>query len=93
MLRLFTIRDGATEAFMRPFAAQAPGAAIREFQDLANDQDHPIGQHPEDYTLFEIGFFNEASGELEPLEQGPRSLGNGLTFVRQPIVEVPRATA
>lgn len=80
MLKVFTIRDGACEAFMRPFFAQAAGAAIREFADLANNPEHPVGQHPEDYTLFEIGWFDEATGEICGLELGPRSLGNGSTF-------------
>lgn len=81
MLNAFTIRDSAAEAYMRPFFAQSPGAAIRSFSDLVNDPEHPIGQHPEDYTLFQIGEFEELSGVLEVYE--PRSLGNGIQYVKR----------
>ncbi len=79
MLSAFTIRDSAAEAFMRPFFSQSKGAAIRSFSDLVNgDDDHPVAQHPQDYTLFEIGSFDELKGEFTAHE--PRSLGNGATF-------------
>lgn len=79
MLGVYTIRDSAAEAFMRPFFAQGKGSAIRSFQDLCNDPEHPVGQHPEDYSLFEVGSFDEVTGVLDGHE--PRSLGNGATFV------------
>lgn len=81
MLGVYTIHDSAAEAFMRPFFAQSSGAAIRSFSDLVNgtERDHPVAAHPEDYTLFEIGQFNERTGQLVSCE--PRSLGNGITFL------------
>ncbi len=85
MLSAFTVRDSAAEAFMRPFFAQSKGAAIRSFADQVNDTDgNPIWQHPEDYTLFELGTFDELTGFLKVHE--PRSLGNGSTFL---IVDMP----
>ncbi len=82
MLSAFTIRDSAAEAFMRPFFAQSKGAAIRSFSDEVNGGDSPISQHPEDYTLFELGVFDELTGRLSPTE--PQSLGNGSTFLVVP---------
>jgi len=81
MLDAFTIRDSAAEAFMRPFFAQSSGAAIRSFSDMVNsdDKDHPVGQHPEDYTLFSIGSFDEQTGLMKV--HPPESLGNGATFL------------
>ena len=82
MLKAFCIFDAAATAAMRPFFAQSAGAAIREFTDIVNNPEHPIGEHPEDYTLFAIGEFNEQSGTLEGCT--PASLGNGLTYLRKP---------
>jgi len=79
MLGAFTIRDSASEAFMRPFFAQSKGSAIRSFSDMVNGSDHPISDHPADYTLFEVGEFDEMTGLLKVHE--PRSLGNGATFL------------
>lgn len=81
-MRVFTIHDSASSAFMRPFFSQAPGAAIREFSDLVNGEKHPVSSHPEDYTLYEIGKFDESTGKLTACE--PISLGNGVTFLVQP---------
>ena len=58
-MMVYTIFDTASGAAMRPFFAQGDGAAMREFSDLAVNADHPIGKHPEDYSLFRIGQFDD----------------------------------
>ncbi len=78
MLKIFAIHDSAAEAYMRPFFAQSNGAAIRAFSVLVASSDHPVGEHPADYTLFEIGAFDELTGEIGPVV--PKSLGNGLDY-------------
>ncbi len=78
MLRIYSIYDSASDAYMRPFFAQSNGAAIRAFSDLVVSNDHPVGQHPADYTLFEIGAFDDNTGEIGPVV--PKSLGNGLDY-------------
>ena len=48
---------------------------------IANDKNSQIGMHPEDYTLFCIGSFDETNGVLTPavvLE----SLGVAINFVK-----------
>ena len=83
MLELFVIRDSQAEAFMRPFCAQSAGAAIRSFSDMVNSTGGElISAHPEDFTLFSVGSFDEQTGKLDVHE--PRSLGNGSTFVLTP---------
>ena len=82
MLKAFCIFDAAAAAAMRPFFAHNAGAAIREFTDIVNNPEHPIGRHPEDYTLFAIGEFDERNGVLTG--STPASLGNGLSHLRKP---------
>ena len=60
----FAIYDSASEAYMRPFFMNTIGQAIRQFEDLAVDQEHPIGQHPQDYSLFQIGSYTDHDGVL-----------------------------
>ena len=74
-LNAYTIYDVASGVYMRPFFSQADGQAIRGFKDIATDADHEVGKHPEDYTLYRIGDFNDTNGllrgeELEKLMTG-----------------------
>jgi hypothetical protein len=64
-LNAYTIYDVASGVYMRPFFSQADGQAIRGFKDIACDADHEIGKHPEDYTLYRIGSFNDNTGKME----------------------------
>lgn len=70
LLHICTVFDKATMAYMRPFCALSTGQAIRLFEDETLTPDSEIGRHPEDYALFKVGTFNDASGEItgcEPL--------------------------
>lgn len=80
-LNAYTIYDVASGVYMRPFFSQADGQALRGFNDLATDAEHEIGKHPEDYTLYRIGDFNDSTGEIrgENLEK----LTTGLEAVTQ----------
>lgn len=80
MLRLFSIYDSRAEAYMRPFCARNSGEALRAFADLANDPQHAVGQHPEDYSLWRHGAFDEETGELSALPK--EHLGHAVDYVR-----------
>lgn len=64
-LNVYTIFDTASGAYMRPFFMQSDGQAIRSFKDISLDADHAVGQHPEDYSLWRIGTFNDNNAKLE----------------------------
>ncbi len=59
---MYSIFDTASGLYSRPFFTQSDGEAMRSFSDIAVDKEHPIGVHPEDYTLFRIGGFNDTTG-------------------------------
>lgn len=65
-LNVYTIFDQATGAYMRPFFMQSDGQATRAFKDLAVAADHDIGKHPEDYSLWRIGTFDDNKAKLIP---------------------------
>jgi len=79
VLKIFTVYDSKTEAFIQPFYAQATGAAIRSFETAANKEGHDFQQHGGDYTLFELGQFDQATGKISTLEV-PINLGLAITF-------------
>lgn len=77
-LQAFAVYDSKVEMYLRPFFAEARGAAVRSFADAVNDHQTPFYAHPDDYTLFYIGVFDQASGMFAG--EAPVSLGNGLQF-------------
>ena len=58
------VRDAKAEAFGQPFYSQQRGIAVRSFADECSREDSNLKKHPEDYALFELGKFDEQTGEL-----------------------------
>lgn len=46
--------------------------AVRQFVDVLSDKNHRWARHPEDYSLWFVGSYDTASGEL--VKAVPRSL-------------------
>lgn len=65
-LLLISVYDSAIEAYTRPFPVQTLGQATRSFTDECTRQDSEIGQHPQDYALFQVGEFNDHDGLVTP---------------------------
>ena len=84
-LNAYTIYDVASGIYMRPFFSQADGQAVRGFKDIATDATHEVGKHPEDYTLYRVGTFNDTTGKMDGEEL--EKLATGLEMIaldRQP---------
>lgn len=64
-LNVYSIFDRASGVYDRPWCAHSDRSAGRSFTDLASDPEHPIGKHPEDFTLFRIGTWTDDTGTLE----------------------------
>lgn len=77
--KVFTVHDSKAEAYLKPFLMRTKGEAIRAMQELANDQKHDFAKYSEDYTLFEIGTYDDETGTYEMLKS-KLSLGNGIEF-------------
>lgn len=82
-LLAFSVRDAKAEVWSRPMFMRSKGEAVRGFVDEVNSRspDSAIAAHPEDYTLYFIGTFDESTGELVN-GQAPESLGLGANFKR-----------
>lgn len=64
---VFSIYDSKAEVFHQPMFLNTKGEAIRSFIDEVNREGSPMNIHPEDYTLFHIGSFNQFGGKILPL--------------------------
>ena len=82
ILKCYNIYDAKAEIYLPPFFARANGEAVRIFTNFANDKSHPIGEHPEDYTLFRIGFYDQAKGLIAGLDAS-EPLGKALDYVTE----------
>lgn len=63
-MEIFSIFDIKAEMYSRPYFALTHGEAIRTFVDAVNTGDSPYNRHPDDYTLFHVGSFDDSLGEL-----------------------------
>lgn len=68
----FSVYDSKVEVFMAPWNAVNKGQAIRTFSDLVNDSNHPWSKHIEDYSLFELGTFDDSCAKFELLKAPER---------------------
>lgn len=59
------VRDSALAAFMNPFCSPSTGGAVRAFSDEVNRPESEMGKHPEDYELWNLGFFDESTGKFD----------------------------
>lgn len=66
--KFFTVYDSKTEVYLQPFLMQTKGAAIRAFADTVNDQSSQFAKHPEDFTLFEIGEYDDSTANMIPYD-------------------------
>jgi len=63
---LVALYDRATEAFAPVMTVHTRGEAIRSFRNECQNKQSPIAQHPTDYELWQIGQYNDQTGEIEP---------------------------
>ncbi len=76
--KMFVIYDSKANAYLQPWFLTTQPMAQRAFSDCVNDEDHNFGRHPEDYTLFTIGEFDDANAKIE--WKSPTSMGNGIQY-------------
>ena len=84
MQKLFTLYDIKSETYTAPTVNPTRAQAIRSFGDAVNNKNQPsvLTDHPEDFTLFEIGEFDIRTGQIT-LYEAKFPVANGLD-VKEP---------
>lgn len=64
ILKMYAIRDRATDAFGNPMFLVSHGQAIRSFTDEVNrqDKDNQLYAHPDDFDLYCLGEYDTGTG-------------------------------
>jgi len=76
---LFTVYDAKAEIYTPPFFVPTVGIATRAFKDCINSKDHQFGKHPADYSLFQLGEFDDNTATISG--DFVKSLGNGVEYL------------
>ncbi len=67
---IVSVKDTAAQAFGRPVFVPTVSVAVRSFRDEINrpDSKEDMAQHPEDFELYELGSFEDATGVITVIE-------------------------
>ena len=77
--RMFTVYDHKASAYLLPFFSQTKGTAIRSFTESCNDPQSTFFKYPEDFTLFELGEYDDSTAELF-IHPSPEPIGKAIEF-------------
>lgn len=62
---VYVIYDSQAEFYNQPFFLINDEIALRSALDLRNDPGTEIGRHPQDFTMFKIGTYDDTTAVLD----------------------------
>jgi len=77
--KMFSIYDNKAQAYLPPFILPRLEMAMRTFADCVNAKDHKFSLHPGDYTLVELGDFDDNTATIKS-HTVAIVIGTGLDF-------------
>lgn len=82
-VRLYSVFDAKLAIFNQPYPDLKDASALRRFSDDVNNNTpkNPLNKHPQDYSLFYIGDYDDETGELIP--SLPKALGTGSSVFKE----------
>ncbi|QXP08612.1 MAG: nonstructural protein [Arizlama microvirus] len=83
--KLFCVYDSKAKVFKMPHFTRTNGDALRGFALAANDSKTEISMFPEDFTLMEIGEFDDVTGKVTG-PNFPVNLGMASSYLNAPRV-------
>jgi len=77
--KAYSLFDVKAAVYGVPFFMHTRGLAIRAFTDLVNDPKSTPYKYPADFTLFEVGEFDDVNGFFK-VAVSPVPVGKGTDF-------------
>lgn len=71
LMQVFTVFDRKAKIYMPPFCFRTRSEAVRAFSESCRDSGHMFCKHPEDFALYSIGDYDDQTGEMLALKNGP----------------------
>lgn len=81
MQKIFTVHDSKAEAYLPPFYMKTTGEALRAFETTTKDSSSQFNKYPKDYTLVELGTYNEENAEIIT-HQKPLIIENASAYIQ-----------
>lgn len=79
---MFGLFDSKAAVYGTPFFMPNQAMAMRGFGDMVNDNRSMVAKHPEDFTLYMLGEFDDNTGVVKAFEP-PSNLGSATQFVKE----------
>lgn len=86
-LLAFSLLDTKVGSFSPPFFMAHPGAAIRAVMELGQDMNTTVGRHPADFSLVQLGHFEDQTGVMHA--ETPIHLGTVASLLPAPAAQLP----
>lgn len=80
-LNIYALFDSQIAAFAQPYFSPTNGSALRAFADHVNDKTSPVNKHPGDYSVYQLGSYDDQTGEIQPLK--PARIGTALEYLNK----------
>ena len=64
--QVYSVFDSCSGVYSPPMAYINEGEAKRDFTDACNQSESKLAMHPEHFSLYWLGSFDDARGELKP---------------------------
>lgn len=65
-MKIYSVYDSKANAYLQPFFSENAATARRAIGPVVHDENHLFHKYGEDYSLFEIGEFDENNGQITP---------------------------
>ena len=69
-LQVYSVYDHKTEVFHAPNYFHNDGHALRELSMVLGKPNTAFTQYPEDFSIYQVGTFEDSKGLLQPLRSG-----------------------
>lgn len=66
-LKMFSVLDQKLKLWSPPMFMKHVGQAERTWQDLVNEPESMLCKHPKDFSLYQVGEFDEETAESAPI--------------------------
>jgi hypothetical protein len=80
-MKIYAVRDRATDQYGTPMFMIGNGQAIRSFGDEMNNKESQLNKHSDDYDLYTLGEWDSDTGEFTT--EKPKQLAIGKDLIRE----------
>jgi len=82
-VKMYAVMDVKMGMYQQPFFQANNLTALRTFEDNIQEPNSRFAKHAEDYRLYEIGEFDDETGELRSVENKPVLLAEALEYIKR----------